>query len=344
MLQKDFREFFLNSILDFLWRQWSCLGVLGYARSEDKWIIDPEALLIFSIEIARYEPRLFDEIIDWLIINGEWIDVQRVKGILRNKENETKRMMSSVSAILMHEMRSHKRKWQALSKLSNLKKNIHKEILFKTKDSKPYPVIGKEDPVFKTYGFSRSLLKPSKKSQTVNFKTFATIRFLLRSLFGIGSRAECILYLLTHEAGHPAKVAGAIGISVRGTQDALIELSKSNLILTRIRGKKKIEYWLSQKKWWEFLLDINIEENNPPVWLNWISLYTALINVWEVLNEVKKTKSDYMRSSKLRQAMETISLEFYESELDLTPVPDKNIRPEKYEEEFQNFILKVIGA
>ncbi|MBW2184803.1 MAG: hypothetical protein JRF49_13220, partial [Deltaproteobacteria bacterium] len=85
MSQKSFKEFFLENILNFLWRQWSALGVAGGARTEDKWVIDPEALLVFSLEMARYEPRLFDEILDWLVVNGKWIDIQRLRGIIKTK-------------------------------------------------------------------------------------------------------------------------------------------------------------------------------------------------------------------------------------------------------------------
>jgi hypothetical protein len=67
MLQTNFKQFFLEETLDFLWRQWSALGVAGGARTEESWVIDPEALLIFSLQITRYEPRLFDEILDWLV-------------------------------------------------------------------------------------------------------------------------------------------------------------------------------------------------------------------------------------------------------------------------------------
>ena len=35
MLQKDFRDIFLDNILDFLWRQWSAIGVLGEARARE---------------------------------------------------------------------------------------------------------------------------------------------------------------------------------------------------------------------------------------------------------------------------------------------------------------------
>lgn len=37
------------------------LGSGGDTRSDDLWIIDPEALLLFSTHIARHDSRLFDE-------------------------------------------------------------------------------------------------------------------------------------------------------------------------------------------------------------------------------------------------------------------------------------------
>ena len=119
-------------------------------------------------------------------------------------------------------------------------------------------------------------------------------------------------------------------------------MAESGLVLTRDKGKRKIEYWLSQKKWWEFLLGANVEDN--PIWLNWIALFIGLNNVWSVLNEAEKTESDYMRSSKLREAMESISLEFSKSGLAMPSIPGRDVRPEKYEVEFQNFVTKVLGA
>jgi len=51
-----------------------------------------------------------------------------------------------------------------------------------------------------------------------------------------------------------------------------------------------------------------------------------------------------MRSSKLRDSMETISREFVKSGLDIPPAPGPEIVPDKYEKEFQNFIMRVLGA
>lgn len=343
MSQKSFKDFFLENMLDFLWRQWSALGVAGGARTEEGWIIDPEALLVFSLAMARYEPRLFDEILDWLVVNGTWIDIQRLRGIIRIKDEETQRLIKAAARHTAGEARSLKRKWLALAQLHEADSKVNQEMLFRTKEGIPYPRPREAQPGLQRYGFLRENFTVRRMSKDVPVTAGCTIRFLLRSLFGIGSRSECILYLLTHEAGHPAEVARAVGISVRGVQDALIELAASGLVLTRIKGKRKIEYWLSQKRWWEFLSVMSFEDMKIPVWLDWIALYSALMSVWKILQEIEETESAYMRSSKLREAMETISTEFSKSRLELPLIPGSSVRPENYEEEFKGFVRKVLG-
>jgi hypothetical protein len=344
MSRKDFRDIFLENILGFLWRQWSALGVLGEARAREPWAIDPEALLVFTLEIGRYDPRLFDEVMDWLVTNGNWIDMQRLRGMLR-KDKGTCRLMGAVSEYLISQGRE--RKWSNLAKLFFKDIPEEREPLFKTRYAKKHIVeIGgvPVDEIFAKYGFFRALLKPSGKSRYVFPTAESNIRFMLRGLFGIGSRAECILYLLTHEAGHPSEVAKAIGISVRGAQDALIELSKSGLVMTRIKGKRKIEYWLSQTQWWEFLSKGSFEEFKRPVWIDWIALFRALLKVWATLLEIGETKSEYVKSSKLRDATEIVGNEFAQSGIDVRAAPGRNVRPENYASAFEHFIIRVFGA
>ena len=346
MSQKSFREIFLDSILNFLWRQWSALGVLGEAQTKDPWVLDPEPMLLFTLEMGRYEPRLFDELLDWLSVNGSWMDIQRMRRIMRGKEETVKRLMGAIATFLTQE--TNERKWGNLAKLcktSGQETPYRGEPLFYNKDGTPQPIADKSDPSFLSCGFNRSQVTIRRMSREVPITSQSTIRFLLRSLFGVGSRAECVLYLLTHDGGHPAEVAKAVGISVRGTQDALIDLSRSGLVLTRIKGKRKIEYWLSQERWWEFLSKGSITEIKKPLWIDWIALYSALSQIWSVLNEVSREGiSDYMRSSKLRDALEVVGSEFSRSGLDIPSIPGKNLRPQEYEQAFEAFITRVFGG
>lgn len=346
MLQKDFRYLFLENILNFLWRQWSALGVLGEARTEDPWIIDPEPMLLFTLEMGRYEPRLFDEVLDWLVVNGKWIDLQRLRGILRGKNETITKLTGTVAKFLVQQ--SDGRKWQNIASFCQpqiQESSERLEPLFFSKDGKRYPPSPEPDLFFLSCGFNRPQLTIRRMTREVPITSQSTIRFLLRTLFGVGSRAECLVYLLTNDGGHPSEVAKAIGISVRGTQDALIDLSKSGLVLTRTRGKRKIEYWLSHERWLEFLSKGSITEVKKPIWLDWISLFSALTNVWAALNELSKEGiSDYMRSSKIRDFMETIGSEFLKSGLDIPPIPGRNIESKEYEKAFETFIIKVFGS
>jgi hypothetical protein len=345
MSQKDFRQLFLDNILTFLWRQWSTLGVLGEARTEDPWVIDPEPMLLFTLEMGRYEPRLFDEVLDWLVVNGTWIDLQRLRGILRGKDETIIKLIGAVAKFLVQE--SDERKWRNIANFCKLKMQENpdgRESLFFSKDGKSYPPSPEPDSFFMSCGFNRPEVKIRRLTREVPITSQSTIRFLLRALFGVGSRAECLTYLLTNEGGHPSEVAKAIGLSVRGTQDTLIDLSRSGLVLTRTRGRRKIEYWLSHERWWEFLTKGSITEIKKPIWIDWISLYSALSKVWAALNELAKEElSDYMRSSKLRDSMETVGNEFLKSGLDIPPVPGRNIKPNEYEKAFETFIIKVFG-
>ena len=140
MSRSGFKQFYLNQILDFLWRQWSALGVAGGGRSEDMWLIDPEPTLIFSIAMARYEPRLFDEILDWLVINGRWIDGQRIRTLAKSENEETKRLLSAVSSYVSHESPVYKRKWGSLALMYKAGQDTRQTTLFLTKDGKEYPV------------------------------------------------------------------------------------------------------------------------------------------------------------------------------------------------------------
>jgi hypothetical protein len=346
MSQQNFRKLFLERILGFLWDQWASLGISGESTSKKSWLMDPEPLLCFSLKLSRFDARLFDEIIDWLVVNGRLLDIQRLRGILRTQDVDVVRLVGAVSAYLS--CTGFERKWKNISELCRKKiayDNNELESLFFTKDGKSHPVPKNTDPNFKKFGFNRPKINIRKNSQPVTVSPQKNLRFLLRSLFGIGSRSECIAYLLTHESGHPSEIAQSVKISVRGVQDSLIELARSGLVMTRVRGKRKIEYLVSDNRWWRFLSEDGGEGIQKPAWIDWISLYSALSHIWTALNELQnQTISQYMKSSKLRDVLEQTCRDFSKSGLDIPQVPGRDIGPEKYENMFEAYIIKILSA
>jgi hypothetical protein len=71
----NFKTEYRELVLNFLWRQWSALGVAGSVTSDDNWILDAEALLIFTCTMGRHDARVFDEMVDWLHKNGAFINI-----------------------------------------------------------------------------------------------------------------------------------------------------------------------------------------------------------------------------------------------------------------------------
>jgi hypothetical protein len=46
---KTFKGEYQTLLLDFLWHQWSALGVAGQTRAEDNWIHLPRAVAAFDL-------------------------------------------------------------------------------------------------------------------------------------------------------------------------------------------------------------------------------------------------------------------------------------------------------
>ncbi len=297
-LLENYRNEINEKMIRFLWQQWSSLGVVGYGNGENPWIIDPEALLLFSLTISRSEPRLFDEIMDWLDINGRFCNIQRLRSILKKEDFSCHKIMKAVAKIMTE--RGKTTKWDRLSQKSNQQDSS--ENLFFKKNGEQIPHFGKPDPIFQEYGLLRGPLKFRGHTQPVKASKNTGLIFKLRTLWGVNTRAEIILYLLTHESGHPRQIARETYFFQKTIQDVLVDMSRSGLVYIQQKGKEK-HYWIKQDDWYN-LLQIT---DKKLVWINWPSLFSALEKVWLKLNEPDFLNLDsLLQSSELRQIMKAI--------------------------------------
>ncbi len=349
MLPIEFREALIDRILAFLWRQWSALGVLGESGAEDDWVIDPEPLLVFSLDIGRYEPRLYDEILAWLLVNGQWLDMARLKRILEKQNRETVQVAGAAFQFALS--KGNKRKWQNITQfcVSMYKKQsgqVYIEPLFKERSGKSHPLaVGDQvEPNFLLFSLNRPKINIQKEAKEVPVNASANLRFLLRSLFGIGAKSESILYLLTHEGARPREIADAVGLFWLGIHQTLLDLARSGLVLTRSRGRK-VEYWVSHRKWWDFLASLNIEETPEPKWLNWSAIFSALSVAWKAVDEMAfGTESDYMKSSKLQDSLEIIAQEFSRGGHDIPRIPTMALPPDLHQKTALLFLGSLFGV
>lgn len=294
----SFKDSYLELLLDFLWRQWSALGVAGYSESEDRWVIDPEALLLFSCTMGRYEPRLFDEVMDWLDVNGRFINIQRLKTIIKKESLTGNKVLAAIAGIMSR--RATMRKWKRLSLTEQDDGAL--EDLFYQKSGEPMPFFGTPDPDFERYGFRRGELRFRGYSKPVRTSRPTGLTYKLRALFGVNARCEILLYLLTHESGHPSRIARETYYYQKTIQDTLVNMSFSDLVHVRSQGREK-HYWLNPGQWNLFLP----ATGRFPEWINWPPLFSALERIWIKLNQNNFLALDpLLQSSELRKLMQAV--------------------------------------
>ena len=295
----NFRESLQQRLLDFLWRQWSALGVAGHARSDDPWMIDPEALLLLSTHIARHDSRLFDEILDWLHTNGSWINLQRL-GTLHKEERLGDSAVLAAIAELLSKESSHL-KWKLLLRRAEQPTSPPAELVQRLFPS--VPVLKEPDPVFLRHGLERGSIEYRGMSQSPRPDQPASFLFKLRALFGMQARAEVMAWLLANEQGHPAEIARQTGYFRGSIQNVLNDLAASGHIGSIRIGREKTFSILRHDEW-RFLLTWP-NANGFPQWINWAPLFQAIQTFLDTLGKPGlDEKSENFQAIQLRKALD----------------------------------------
>jgi|TARA_B110000495_G_C23011509_1_gene598318 hypothetical protein len=330
----SFNSEFQKLISNLLWRQWSELGVSGYARSDDNRIIDPEALLLFSTVMARKDPRLFDEILDWLDCNASRISMQRLTRMQKDYALGEPTILAAIASRLSQ--RSEHLKWNSLTQKIDPSKEKAKDLFAGI----PSPRM--LDPHFLKWGWKRGPIEHRRLSHAPRPERPATFLFKLRSLFGRQSRAEIIVWLLSNDAGHPAEIARQTGYFKRSIQAALNELEESGHIRSVRVGREK--HFAIRHHEWRFLLTWNATSETEPVfprWLHWPSLLQTLRKTNDLLaNPNLTTMSPSMQAIEAKRAVDFASLAKmgFASDLSHSPAPSGS----DYLDTFLNQIRKLL--
>lgn len=300
MLLKDFNSDLRNRVRAFLWRQWAQLGLASATvESPDKWIIDPEALLLLTSSLGRWDPRLFDEVIDWILKNANFINFPRLKSILRTYHFDSERVIAAMASVV--QAGNRKLNWR----IPKLDIPSSPEPLF-WRGKQPQPIgYGKEDLVFRQFGFSRGVLELRGLSRRFNPVLPECALLRLRSLLGISARAEIIIFLCTHGPAHPSRIARETGFSQKNIQDTLVDMAASHVVhVGKLEGRKK-SYFITNKDRATLLHD----PDHPPRWVTWSPLFRAIEILWFKLLHLETEKpSPLLLSSQLRQLKETLQL------------------------------------
>jgi uncharacterized protein YegP (UPF0339 family) len=256
----------VSALLEFAWDEWAQMGVLAPAPPARRWAQDPEALVLLTLEVGRDDPRLFDEVLDWLVRNEPLVSVRRLRALCDGSEDE--RLVAAATEWVMLQRRPRTRTPGQEGK--DERRGAAAEPLFRDADLPAF----RTDPVFADFGFTRPPVEPTGKSREPDLAAPINFAFRLRHLLGVGTRAEAVRYLLTTdvESATVAEVAASSGYAKRNIHEALASLQSAGVAtLAKSGGEQRFAV---DRARWAYLMGLETAE--LPVYRDWPMLLGAL--------------------------------------------------------------------
>jgi hypothetical protein len=302
------REEIVAECVALAWDQWSQLGVSGAApeRREER-AADPEALLLFTLELGRNDPRLFDEVLDWLSVNEQLVSVQRLRNLCSDSADT-----ALVDAALA---------WSTRNRRPNSRAGAHAAAQLTALFPSAPPPGDDVDEVFARHGFARTPLHASGKSQAPRLRDPISFAFRLRRLLGVGVRAEVIRALLTIRAPRVSgrTITASAAFAQRNVREGLTHLLEAGVIeVAEIASDRQYSVGHAE---WAALLGLPAAPALP-LHFDWIETYRALTAIVRWLQQQRiEGLSDYLLASEARTLVEQLSsdLSYASVPLDLYP-------------------------
>lgn len=311
MLISDLRDRTRRGFLDFAWRQWAQVGISANVAGFDNWVIDPEALILFTIVVARRDPRLFDEMLDWLLVNRRLLTMQR----LRNLSGRFPVDADLVGAVIAWAGDPPPTQW--LKKHRESDRTPGNVAVF---SSDVLSFVGEPDPTFAEYGYIRPRVVRSGKSQEPDIRVPANFAFQLRHLFGPGSRSEVmrILLTLTDSSLDAARISDESGFAKRNVSDTLTGLVASRVV--KARWSRNERHFIAYRDTWATLLEVGPSATSMPLFVSWVHLFPAALEIIAWLeNEADTEDSGYLIASRARGLMEHVILNLEMAGIEFSP-------------------------
>ncbi|HEV3269323.1 MAG TPA: hypothetical protein VGZ69_01590 [Candidatus Rhabdochlamydia sp.] len=149
-----------KNLIDLAWSLWTELGVAGVIRNHQQFLIMPEELILLTAVLAKSDPRLRDEALDWCSRNHHFISISRLRTLIKSLGKLSSESYAVFAATLNSVTRAH---WPCVKP-----KSVWKFV-------------------------------PSAKSHPPQFTNAALLLFRLRALFGVGARADLLLFFFMQE-------------------------------------------------------------------------------------------------------------------------------------------------
>ncbi len=277
-----FRNDYLETLLRFLWREWTALGIAGQEKITLRHVVDPEALLLFTCAIGRYDQRLFDEVMDWLTKNGRFLNIQRMRNILNRESFSGGEVLGAMADWLSQ--REDPMKWNLLAKIKG--HNEKNRALFFLPDGRKLPCSNDNDETFLSHGLTRNPITLRGYSQKFPPDALPSLFLKIRALFGVNARCDVLVYLALNGAGHPREVARELYYSQKAIHDVMTDMEYSGVVHSS-RSARERTFRITPDSL-PFLTD-GVDGRG---WINWPNLLSTAEIAWRLTEELRADELD----------------------------------------------------
>lgn len=287
------RDDFVARLAEFAWSQWSQMGLLAAPTRRDPWAADPEALLLLTFEVGRDEPRLFDEVFDWVVVNERLLSVQRLRNLCLDEADRA--LVDSVVAAAGSFRRRPRLRGKSPVSPRVAPEPFYRRLEAPTDDP---------DPDFLAYGLVKPAVRFERRSTPPDLRSPINFAFRLRALLGIGARAEVMRVLLGGQAPRYSvqAITASTGYSKRNVQEALNGLRGAGVIDSVTLGNE--QRFSLRLDPWVALFDLR----SLPMHVDWPQIFAALRLLLRWLEEpANEDLSAYMLASEARSLTERIA-------------------------------------
>jgi hypothetical protein len=246
------------------WQQWRALGAsLSRTHSQEaKSVVDIEALILLSFAVQTQERRLDDAVAWWASTASRLVSVQRLRSLARRGPAPTQSHLSRFARLASD---AGDTRWRRLA----------------------------PDVLIVAEGGSRALKGPAAPILAAP----AALMPRLRAAFGVGAKADVLLFLLTAPRRDPTarELAAALDYTSRAVRTAAEDMVLSGLIEgSSVRPRR---YAVQRQPWAELLLS----GREFPVWLPCSHAFVLVAHVlaWMEGGEERET-TPYLRASAAR--------------------------------------------
>lgn len=286
------RQRISSAALDFAWEEWAQMGVLAAASRRSPWAQDPEALVLLTLELARDDPRLFDELLDWLVRNERIVSGRRLQTLCEGPD-DARLVRAALDWV------ARRRGRRPAPQRAHAHADGEPLTLFRGLSTP----VRNADPAFLSHGLLRQQVAPSGKSREPDLARPINLAFRLRRLLGVSARAEVARLLLTTDAtpATAASVASSAGYAKRNVQEALTSLHAAGAAALVTIGSE--QRYAADRSRWVHLLGIDAED--LPSHRDWPALFSALRTILRGLDRPELAHaSDYLRASQARDLLD----------------------------------------